>query len=125
MSISTHCTGLQSLHLQDCDVTDAGMISISTHFTGLQSLCLEGCPLITDASIIPISEYCTGLQRLDVSLTAITDVSLIAIIKNCTGLQSLRTYQCNRLSSDKFRNLFKTVSELRAVLLSIYPSLPI
>ena len=122
ISISLHSTGLQSLHLQDCDVTDAGMISISTHFTGLQSLCLEGCPLITDASIIPISEYCTGLQRLDVSLTAITDVSLIAIIKNCTGLQSLRTYRCNRLSINKLRNKFKSVSELRAALLSIYTS---
>ena len=107
-------------------ITDTSIISISNHCTGLQSLNLEICRNITDASIISISENCTGLQRLDVSGTNITDASLIAIAKNCTGLQSLRTYDCNGLSRDKLRRrVFKSVSELRAVLLSIYPSLPI
>jgi len=39
---------------------------------------------------------------------------------NCTGLQSLRTHRCDGHSSDELRcNVFKSVSELWAVLLSI------
>ena len=125
ISISTHCTGLQFLNLEGCQITDASIISISTHCTVLQSINLQGCHHITDASVFSISENCTGLKRLNVSLTKITDTSLIAIAKNCTGLQLLFTYGCNRLSNSKLRYEFMTVSELRAVLLSIYPSLPI
>ena len=126
ISISTHCTGLQSLNLYDCNqITDASMISISTHCTGLQLLNLYGCDDITDTSIISISENCTVLKRLEVSGTAITDASLIAIAKNCTGLQLLCTYGCSGLSSDRLRHYFYSLSELRASLLSIYPSLPI
>ena len=126
LSISIHCTGLLSLDLVYCNqVTDVSIISISTHCTGLQSLNLKYYDEITDASIIPISENCTGLKRLDISCTDITDASLIAIAKNCTGLQLLSTYECDGLSREKLCRHFKSVSELRAVLLSIYPSLPI
>ena len=127
MSISTHCTGLQSLNLAGClQITDASIILISTHCTGLQSLNLHSCREITDICIISISQNCTGLKELFVSYTNITDASLIAIAKNCTGLQLLHIYGCDGLSSRMLRRrVFKTVSELRAVLLSIYPSLPI
>ena len=127
ISISTHCSGLQSLHIENChQITDASIISISTHCTGLQSIDLFKCDQITDTSIISISENCTGLKRFFVSYIKITDASLIAIAKNCTGLQSLHTHQCHGLSSDKLRcHHFKSLSELRAALLSIYPSLPI
>ena len=123
--ISTHCTGLQSLQLGGCQITDASILLLSTHCIGLQSLSIWGCDQITDASIISISENCTGLKRLNVSLTNITDASLIAIAKNCTGLQYLDTDDCDGLSSDKLRDDFNSVLQLRAVLLSIYPSLPI
>jgi len=105
--------------------SDARIISISTHCSGLQSLNLYGCGKISDASIISISENCTWLKRLDVSCAKINDASLISIAKNCTGLQLLGTYGCYRLSSDKLQHQFKSISKLRAVLLSIYPSLPI
>jgi hypothetical protein len=61
------------------------------------------------------------LKSLDVSYTNITDASLIAIAKNCTGLQYFDARECDGLSSKKLRHQFKSVSELRAVLLSIYP----
>jgi hypothetical protein len=126
ISISTHCSGLQSLNVHGCyQITDASIISISTHCTGLLSLHLEYCNQITDASIISISENCTGLKELNVFFTAISDASLITIAKNCTGLHLLRTYGCNGISSDDLRSEFNSVSELRAILLSIYPSLPI
>ena len=124
ISISTHRTGLQSLDVVNCDqITDASIISISTQCTGLKSLNLYGCLQITDVSIISICENCTGFKELDVSDTAITDASLIAIAKNCTGLQYLDTFWCWGLSSDLLCRSFKSISELRAVLLSIYPSL--
>jgi hypothetical protein len=125
ISISTYCSGLQSLNLHGCDqITDASIISISTHCTGLHLLDLLGCHQITDGSIIPISENCTGLDLLCISETSISDASLIAIAKNCTGLQLLDTYDCDSLSSYKLRySSFQSVSQLRAVLLSIYPSL--
>jgi len=126
ISISTHCTGVQSLDLGWCtQITDASIISISIHCSGLQSLNLGDCHQITDASIISISKNCTGLQRLFVSFTSITDASLIAIAKNCTELQLLNTHDCNGLSSRELRRYFDSVSELRAALLFIYPSLPI
>jgi hypothetical protein len=63
---------------------------------------------------------------LCISETSITDASLIAIAKNCTRLNYLDTYDCDSLSSSKLRcSCFESVSELRAVLLSIYPSLSI
>jgi hypothetical protein len=124
ISISNHCTGLQSVNLCGCDnITDASIISISIHCTRLQSLSLFFCNQITDASIIIISENCTGLKELFVSYIAITDSSLIAIAKNCTGLKYLTAYDCYGLSSKDLRHEFKSVSDLRAVLLSIYPSL--
>ena len=125
ISISTHCAGLQSLNLNGCQITDVSIISISTQCTRLQSLNLRFCLHINDSSIISISENCTGLKELNVSDTNITDASLTAIAKNCTRLQLLRTIGCNGLSSYKLCRHYKSISELRAVLLSIYPSLPI
>jgi len=102
ITISEHCFNLQSLKINNCDqITDASIISISTHCTGLQSLYLEGLQNINDASIISISEKCTGLKELGVSCTRISDASLIAIAKNCARLQYLRTYLCDELSDDK------------------------
>jgi hypothetical protein len=126
ISVSTHCTGLQSFNLNACSkITDASIISISTHCTGLLSLHLDCCDKITDASIISISENCKVIKELIVSFTNITDASLIAIAKNCTGLKLLKTGGCNGLSSYNLRNDFRYVFQRRAVLLSIYPSLPI
>jgi len=126
ISISTYCTGLQSLNLWNCNnLTDVSIISLSTYCTGLQSLHLDYCRKITDASIISISENCTGLKRLYVYETAITVASLRAIAKNCTQLQLLKTGGCFGHSSYELRHKFNSVSELRAVLLSKYPSLPI
>jgi len=126
ITISEHCTNLKSLHVYFCIyITDYSITSVSTYCTGLQSLNLCSCHQIEDASIISISTHCTGLQRCIFSCIKITDASLIAIAKNCTGLQHLNTFECNGLSSDELRHEFNSISELRAVLLSIYPSLPI
>ena len=46
-------------------MTDTSIISICTHCTRLQSLYLEECEVITDASIIMISIHCTGLRSLN------------------------------------------------------------
>ena len=52
ISISTYCTGLQSLNLSSCyQLTDANINSISTHCTGLQTFNLSSCDQILDASI--------------------------------------------------------------------------
>ena len=126
ISISTHCNRLISLNLVDCPkITDVSIISISTHCTRLQFLNLHGSKNITDICIISISENCTSLKDLYVSYTNITDASLIAIVKNCTGLQCLDSYGCDEVSSSNLRDYFDSVSELRAILLSIYPSFTI
>jgi len=71
-----------------------------------------------------VSINCTELKVLEVSATNITDASLIAIAKNCTGLQSLYTFRCNRLSTPKLRDHFKSIYELRAALMTIDPTVP-
>ena len=98
---------------------------ISTHCSGLQSLDLQGCRQITVATIISISENCTGLKELYVYATKITDTSLIAIVKNSNGLQLLDSSARIEVSNYKLSEYFKSVSERRAVLLSIPSSLPI
>jgi hypothetical protein len=64
-------------------------------------------------------------MEFNISKATITDASLIAIAKNCTGLQLLTTDDCNNLSSVELCDEFESVYELRAVLLSMYPSLQI
>jgi len=55
------------LNLEHCYlITDASIISISIHCTTLQSLNLERCYRITDKSIISISTHCMGLQSLNI-----------------------------------------------------------
>jgi hypothetical protein len=76
-------------------------------------------------SLNTINVVLSRLEFSNVSFSAITDTSLIAIAKNCTGLKYLDAYDCDSLSCDKLRDEFYSVSELRAVLLSINPSLPI
>jgi hypothetical protein len=126
ITISEHCTNLKSLHVYySIHITDDSLISVSTYCTGLQLLNLSNCHQIKDASIISISTHCKGLKRCIFSYTAITDASLIGIAKNCTRLQHLNTDGCKGLSSDELRRSFKSISELRAVLLSMYPSHPI
>ena len=69
ISISTYCTGLQSLNLYYCDqLSDASIISISTHCAGLKELNLWGCRNITDAGIISLqiqASYQYLLQSLN------------------------------------------------------------
>ena len=113
---SLYCTAI----IESWAITNESIISISTHCTALQSLNLEWC-FITDKSIISISTHCTGLQSLNLEWCIdISDASLIVIAMNCTGLQSLRTYGCDGLSIDElYCYELKSVSKLRAVLLSI------
>ena len=68
-----------------------------------------------------MSTYCTGLQSLNLeNCVNINDASLKTIAMNCTRLRSLCTDGCDKLSSDVLRCYeFKSVSELRIVLLSI------
>ena len=126
ISIYTHCTGLHSLNVSRCSqLTDASIISISTHCTGLQSLEVSRCSQLTDASIISIAVNCSRIQILEIwNCDGITDASLIAIANNCTGLQYLGTNSCTGLSDSKLRRTYKSISELRDALLSIYPTLP-
>jgi hypothetical protein len=63
--------------------------------------------------------YWTSIINLE-NCVNINDASLKAIAMNCTRLQSLCTDGCDKLSSDVLRCYeFKSVSELRDVLLSI------
>jgi len=104
ISISTYCTRLQSLKLNDLhQITDTSIISLSTHCTGLQSLDLGDCQNLTDLSIISISAHCTGLQKLGLSnINQITDDSIISISTHCTKLKSLSLYKCsNNMITDK------------------------
>jgi len=150
MSLSTHCMGLQSINIFGCSkITDASIISISKHCPTLQSLLACSCFLLTDASLISISTHCVGLKVLDVwgciNLTdasiisistnclllqelviefceQLSDKSLIAIVSNCNVLQSLHTSNCSGIHR-LLRHSFKSSTELKAALQSIYPTL--
>jgi hypothetical protein len=99
ISLSHHCTGLQSLNLTVSQITDASIISISTHCTGLQSLNLDQCHQITDASIVSISTHCTVLQSLDLDCFHIlTDASVLSISSHCSGLQALHLNRCYQIT---------------------------
>jgi len=122
-SITEHCTGLQSLSLNNCgELTDAGLIAIAEHYLNLQSLKVSDCKYITDASIISISSYLTVLQTLKIaSCGRLTDASIIVIAQNCSRLQNLQNYDCRLLT--KFLSCsFLSISEFRMKVSQIYPT---
>ena len=102
-SITEHCTGLQSLSLNNCgEITDAGLITIAENYLNLQSLKVGDCKYITDASIISISTHCTRLQSLTLldndMYDRIADVCIISISMHCTRLQSIDLVSCFQIT---------------------------
>ena len=125
ISVATNCTGLKCLHLNDIiQITDRSIMSIATQCSGLQRLRLSFCPQITDSSIISISNHLVVLQSLALySCNSITNISMKAIVNsksNCfySGLHFLSIDECTGLSNTLCRS-YKSISELRAILLSI------
>ena len=130
--IISHCPCLLSIDISTTNyeyiilypqITDHTLQLIAENCTGLQTLSLSCCYCIKDAGVMTVSEYCPNLQSLKLYYSEkITDASIISISENCTALQFFSTFLCSGLSRD-LRRSFKSVYELRAVLLSIYPSL--
>ena len=131
--IISHCPCLLSIGISTTNyeyiilypqITDHTLQLIAGNCTGLQTLSLSCCRCITDAGLMTVSEYCPNLQSLRLYYSEkITDASIISISENCTELQSFSTFLCSGLSCRDLRRSFMSAYELRAVLLSIYPSL--
>jgi len=63
--IISQCTCLQSIDISRGNydkITDHTLQSIAEHCTGLQSLSLDDCSELTDTGLITISEKCPNLQ---------------------------------------------------------------
>jgi len=119
-SITEHCTGLQSLSLNNCgEITDAGLITIAEHYLNLQSLKVGDCRQITDSSIISISTHCTGLQSLTLldnnMYDRIIDTCIISISMHCTRLQSLDLKDCRKITDASVKSISKHCSGLQSL----------
>ena len=117
ISVSIHCTRLQSLYLGRSDkITDASIISISTYCIGLQELNLGSCRQITDSSIISISTYCTGLQSLNLQgCYQLTDANINSISTHCTGLQTFNLSSCDQITDASIKNNWSEIQNIGTV----------
>ena len=82
-------TELKSLHLDDTQVTAAGLVHLKG-LTSLQELHLMDNQII-DAGLVHLKEL-TSLQKLDLSNTQITDAGLVHL-KGVTQLQTLNLFR--------------------------------
>lgn len=104
MNLSKHCTNLQDLRLNNCDVSDIGMEAIAPSCANLVCLHLKRCN-ITDRGMTAIAPFCTQLIELHLEsvnhfecLHHLTDATLQALASYCNNLRVLF------LSEDNYTN---------------------
>ena len=97
------------------NLTDASIISISTHCTGLQSMKVSGCEQLADASIISIAVHCARLQSLFILLySKLTDASIVAVASHCSEMRNvLFSFDGCQGVSESLRTYYHSISELR------------
>ncbi|XP_072976443.1 F-box/LRR-repeat protein 3-like [Typha angustifolia] len=94
---------LQTLKLDGCQVTSAGLRSIASCSISLRELSLSKCSGVTDEGLSLIVTKHKDLMKLDITCCRnISDASLASITSSCTSLTSLRMESCSQVSSMGF-----------------------
>ena len=94
---------LQSIKLDGCSVTYAGLKSIGNWCTLLRELSLSKCSGVTDEGLSSLVMKHRDLRKLDITCCRkITQVSIAYITKSCSALTSLKMESCTLVPSEAF-----------------------
>ncbi|XP_057742588.1 F-box/LRR-repeat protein 3 [Arachis stenosperma] len=94
---------LQSIVLDGCLVTCAGLRAIGNLCISLRELSLSKCMGVTDEALSFLVSKHRDLRKLDITCCRkITDVSIASIANSCTNLTSLRMESCTLVSQEAF-----------------------
>lgn len=96
-------TMLQSIKLDGCPVTCAGLKAIGNWCVSLQEISLSKCTGVTDEGISSLVTKHRDLRKLDITCCRkITCVSIVHITNSCTALTSLRMESCTLVPREAF-----------------------
>lgn len=97
MMVVEHCTCLQTLDLQSCQLTDMSLVALGKHAQALRYLDISWCSAVTDEGLLQLSQRedsgdswsgCVSLERLNILwLPQLTDACVAAFL----SMVSLRT----------------------------------
>ncbi|GMY25618.1 F-box/LRR-repeat protein 3 [Fagus crenata] len=94
---------LQSIKLDGCPVTCAGLRAIGDWCVSLKELSLSKCSGVTDEGLSYLVTKQKDLKTLDITCChKITDVSISHITNSCTDLSSLRMESCTLVPREAF-----------------------
>ncbi|KAB5520175.1 hypothetical protein DKX38_024494 [Salix brachista] len=94
---------LQSVKLDGCAVTSAGLTAIGNWCISLSELSLSKCLGVTDEGLSSLVTKHKDLKKLDITCCRkITGVSIAYITNSCTNLTSLRMESCTLVPSEAF-----------------------
>lgn len=94
---------LQSLKLDGCPVTTAGLKATANCLVSLKELSLSKCIGVTDDGLSSIVMIHSSLRKLDITCCRkITCVSLANITNSCPNLTSLRMESCSLVPKEAF-----------------------
>ncbi|KAF7825472.1 F-box/LRR-repeat protein 3 [Senna tora] len=94
---------LQSIILDGCLVTSAGLKAIGNSCMSLRDLSLSKCLGVTDEALSFLVSKHTGLRNLDITCCRkITYVSIASIANSCISLTSLKMESCSLVSREAF-----------------------
>ncbi|KAL5740284.1 hypothetical protein ACOSP7_029159 [Xanthoceras sorbifolium] len=94
---------LQSIKLDGCLVTCAGLKAIGNLCVSLKELSLSKCSGVTDEGLSSVVTKHGELRKLDITCCRkITDVSIAHITSSCTVLTSLRMESCTLVPREAF-----------------------
>lgn len=94
---------LQSVKLDGCTVTSAGLKAIGNHCVSLSELSLSKCLGVTDDDLSSLVAKHRDLKKLDLTCCRkITDVSIAHITSSCANLTSLRMESCSLVPREAF-----------------------
>ncbi|KAK4833719.1 hypothetical protein QYF36_009963 [Acer negundo] len=94
---------LQSIKLDGCVVTCAGLKAIGNLCVSLKELSLSKCLGVTDEGLSSVVTKHRELRKLDITCCRkITDVSIAHITNSCTTLTSLRMESCTLVPREAF-----------------------
>ena len=94
---------LQSIKLDGCPVTCAGLGAIGDWCVSLKELSLSKCSGVTDEGLTYLFTKQKDLRILDITCCRkITDVSISHITSSCTDLSSLKMESCTLVPREAF-----------------------
>ncbi|XP_059428263.1 F-box/LRR-repeat protein 3 isoform X1 [Corylus avellana] len=94
---------LQSIKLDGCSVTCAGLRAIGDWCGSLRELSLSKCSGVTDGGLSYLVIKQKDLRKLDITCCRkITDVSISHIANSCTALSSLKMELCTLVPREAF-----------------------